>query len=106
MNAFVLTVMLIPEQHLASKKSRSMVEDEALQLFYDQKAQEMFGVNYDDLKDGRARQVCEVLEQEHDFFGDACRVYPNDLLPWDTEDRRKQRGRWRITVEFWPKEKE
>lgn len=30
---------------------------------------------------------------------DACRVYPNDLLP---EDIRGKRGRWTITVEFEP----
>jgi hypothetical protein len=36
-----------------------------------------------------------------DFDPDRCRVYPSDLLP---EDTRQRRGTWTITITFTPDE--
>lgn len=49
----------------------------------------------------RSADYAERAEREHE-----ARLYPNELLPEGCRvDHRGIRGRWRVTVEFWPGEK-
>jgi len=50
-------------------------------------------------KDEFAAHMAAV--EAHQQIEDKMRVYPNRLLPSEVDDRK---GRWRITVEFWPQE--